>query len=120
MKTFKAHYGMANTNTDVTQETRDYAIMLLNQYGYKAGEYNPRDVGAYAFANEFGPFAIGIGDNEQEAIDDAVDENRFDCQKMSDEDYAEYESKGWDDSYMLAGNASEPFWTTYLHMERII
>lgn len=119
MKTFKAHYGMANTDTDATQETRDYAAMLLREYGYKDGDYNPHGVGAYVFSNEFGVFAIGIGEHEQEAIDDAVDSNRFDCMKMSDDDYAEHESRGWEDSYMLAGNASEPFWTTYLHMERI-
>ena len=118
--TLKSYCGAADTITDTDQETKDYAVMLLAEYGIKAGEYNPHNVGAYAFSNEFGQFAIGIGSHEQDAIDDAVDENRFDCQKMSDEDHAEYEREGWDDSYMLAGNASEPFWTTYLHMERIV
>ena len=30
------------------------------------------------------------------------------------EDHAEYNTNGWHDSYMYAGNASEPFWTEYL------
>jgi hypothetical protein len=29
------------------------------------------------------------------------------------------ESKGWDDSYMLLGNASEPVWSEYLSMKQI-
>jgi hypothetical protein len=33
---------------------------------------------------------------------------------MSDADHAEYNANGWHDSYMYAGNASEPFWTEYL------
>ena len=57
---------------------------------------------------------VSYGNNEQEAIDNAVDDNLMDCQLMSDEDHAEYDTNGWHDSYMYAGNASEPFWTEYL------
>ena len=52
--------------------------------------------------------------DEQEAIDTAVDNGKLDSEQMSDADHLEYETNGWDDSYILAGNASEPFWSEYL------
>jgi hypothetical protein len=65
----------------------------------------------YAICNEFGPIAFVNANNDQDALDQAVDSGHMDCMAMSDEDHAEYEAKGWDDSYICAGNASEPFWS---------
>jgi hypothetical protein len=68
----------------------------------------------YAIYNEYGAIAFVYADNEQDALDTAVNCNCLDSEMMSAEDHAEYESKGWDDSFCLLGNASEPFWCEYL------
>jgi len=73
----------------------------------------------YAISNEFGVIAYVHADCEQMAIDEAVDSGHMDCMAMSPEDYAEYESNGWDDSYILAGNAGEPFWCEYLSIREV-
>jgi hypothetical protein len=73
----------------------------------------------YAICNEFGAFAIVYANCEQDAIDSAVDNNMMESQVMSPEDHEEYAANGWDDSYMLAGNASEPFWCEYLSIRDI-
>ena len=83
-------------------------IKIANKDGYRFGE------SAYLIGNEFGLLCVSYGDHEQEAIDNAVDEGFMDSQLMSDEDHAEYASNGWDDSYIYAGGASEPFWSEYL------
>ena len=84
------------------------SIKIANKEGFRCGER------AYLIGHEFGLICVSYGNNEQEAIDNAVDDNLMDCQLMSDEDHAEYDTNGWHDSYMYAGNASEPFWTEYL------
>lgn len=73
----------------------------------------------YAICNQFGPIAFVWADCTQDAIDEAVDRGKLDSERMSDADFQEYEANGWDDSYMLAGNASEPFWTEYLSIQDI-
>ena len=83
-------------------------MKIANREGFKFGER------AYLIGHEFGLICVSYGNTLQEAIDNAVDDGLMDCVLMSDEDHAEYEDNGWDDSYMLAGNASEPFWTEYL------
>ena len=77
--------------------------------------YNKR----YAICNEFGPIAFVHADCEQMALDEAVDAGKMDSERMSDEDYQEYDSNGWDDSFILAGNASEPFWSEYLSIAEV-
>lgn len=72
--------------------------------------YNRR----YAICNEFGPIAFVHADCEQDAIDEAADSGKLDSEKMSEADYLEYDTNGWNDSFILAGNASEPFWAEYL------
>ena len=56
-----------------------------------------------------GFFTWAEGDNLEEALDNAVDEGRMDCVAISEEDYEDMQRKGWDDAYILLGNASEPF-----------
>ena len=73
----------------------------------------------YAICNEFGVIAFVNADHEQEALDIAADRDKLDCQLMSSVDYVEYRDNGWDDSYILAGNASEPFWSEYLSIKQI-
>lgn len=102
-----------------TLEHTKTAVNLLIENGYKPNEYNPHNVGAWLIGNEFGLITIQIGDDVNEALDNAVDNNTLDCMQMNQDDYLEYESKGWDDSYMLLGNASEPFWSEYLWCQKV-
>lgn len=92
-------------------------IKLLSDSGYEVGDSNPHNVRAWVivYAGD-GPLGLVIGANETEAIDAAADSGVLDGLLMSPEDHSEYESNGWDDSYMLAGNASEPFWCENLHL----
>lgn len=83
-------------------------LRIANQDGFKWGET------AYIIGHEHGTMCVSYGNNEQEALDHAVDWGFLDVQIMSEEDHLEYEANGWDDSYMCLGNASEPFWTEYL------
>ena len=69
--------------------------------------------------NEYGPIAIVYADHEQDALDIAVDSGNLDCQAMSDSDHTEYVLNGWDDSFICAGDASEPFWSEYLSISKI-
>ena len=73
----------------------------------------------YAICNEYGVIAFAHANNEQDAIDEAVDAGKLDSELMSEADHAEYESNGWDDSYILAGNASEPFWSECLSIAEV-
>ena len=73
----------------------------------------------YAISNECGVIAFVHANSEQDAIDQAVDSGHMDCEAMSEADHMEYESNGWDDSYILAGNAGEPFWCEYLSIREV-
>jgi hypothetical protein len=83
-------------------------LRIANKDGFKFGEQ------AYLIHNEYGLVCISYANHEQEALDNAVNEDLMDSFLMSSEDYAEYEAKGWDDSYILLGNASEAFWSEYM------
>jgi hypothetical protein len=74
---------------------------------------------AYAVCNEFGLIAIVYADNDQDALDAAMDNGGLDSELMDMVDYREYEAEGWDDSYMLLGNASEPVWSENLLINQI-
>ena len=58
--------------------------------------------------------------NEQEALDSAVDAGLWDCFLMCEAYYAEYSENGWDDSFIHAGNASEPFWCENLYIQQVL
>ena len=84
------------------------SIKIANKDGFRCGE------NAYLIGNEFGLICVAYGNNEQEALDNAVDDDCMDSELMSDNDHAEYDANGWHDSFIYAGNASEPFWSVYL------
>lgn len=73
---------------------------------------------AFHIADECGG-AVVVGYHAQDALDNLVNEGGFDHNLMSDEDFAVYSARGWDDCYSHLGNASEPFWTGNLHIEEI-
>ena len=83
-------------------------MKIANKEGYRWGER------AYLIGHEFGIICVSYGNCEQEAIDNAVDAGYMESELMSDADHAEYDSNEWHDSYIYAGNASEPFWSEYL------
>ena len=73
----------------------------------------------YAICNEYGVIAIAYADHEQDALDAAMDNGKLDSELMSDDDYREHLEQGWNDGYMLLGNASEPVWCNYLSISQI-
>lgn len=95
------------------------AVMALEEAGYKAGEYNPHNVRAWAIGNEFGLLGVVVAEHEAEALDEAVDLGLMDSDLMSPEDQAEYEAEEWYDSFTYAGNAGEAVWTEHLTIQAI-
>ena len=83
-------------------------MRIANKDGFRYGD------SAYLIGNEFGLLCVSYGACESDAIDNAADIGYLDCQLMSEADHAEYDANGWHDSYICAGNASEPFWSEYL------
>lgn len=83
-------------------------MKIANKDGFKYGE------SAYLIGHELGLICVSYANNEQDALDYAVDEGFLDSERMTEEDHAEYDANGWDDSFIYAGNASEPFWSVYL------
>lgn len=81
---------------------------IANKDGFRFGET------AYIIGNELGVRCIAYANNEQEALDYAVDEGFLDSDIMSDKDHAEYDKNGYYDSFCYAGNAGEPIWIEYL------
>jgi hypothetical protein len=101
-------------NTLINTDTIARGIAALTEEGYDIGEYNPHNVRAWVVYTEVGERCIVTGAHEHEALDNAADSGALDSDMMSDEDYQEYSSNGWDDSYCYLGNASEPFWCEHL------
>lgn len=74
---------------------------------------------AYHIADET-KGAIVVGYCEQDALDNLINEGGFNRNLMNEVDHLEYKGNGWEDSYIYAGNACEPFFSENLHIERII
>ena len=72
---------------------------------------------AYFIYNQFGRIAIVYANTSADALDEAVDAGKLDSERMSEDDYLEYSANGWEDSFIHAGNASEPFWSEYLSIQ---
>ena len=83
-------------------------MKIANKDGFRYGE------NAYLIGNEYGLLCVSYGDNEGDALDNAVDAGYMDSELMSDADHAEYDANGWHDSYIYTGSASEPFWCNHL------
>jgi len=83
-------------------------LKIANKEGFKFGE------SAYLIGNEFGLLCVSYGYDERCALDSAVDAGYMDSERMTDADHAEYDANGWHDSFIYAGNASEPFWAERL------
>ncbi len=83
-------------------------LNISNKDGFRFDEK------AYLIGNEYGLLCVSYANDEQQALDNAVNDGFLDCQLMSDADHCEYDKAGWHDSFLYAGNASEPFWCDYL------
>lgn len=83
-------------------------MKIANKDGFRYGE------SAYLIGNEFGLICVAYGDYEGTALDNAVDAGFMDSERMTEADHVEYSANGWDDSFIYAGNASEPFWSENL------
>lgn len=83
-------------------------LKIANKDGYRYSE------SAYLIGNEFGLICVSYGYDVQDALDNAVNAGYMDSERMADADHAEYNANNWHDSFIYAGNASEPFWAEYL------
>jgi len=99
--------------------TKEQGIALLAEQGYEQGEYNPHNVKAWVIGHEFGAVALVVGEHEQEALDNAMDEGKLECMLMDEDDLNEHAFNSWDDSYTYAGNASEAIWSEYLWIREL-
>ena len=83
-------------------------LKIANKDGYRFGEK------AYLIGHEHGTICVSYGYCEQSALDNAVNDGFMDSELMSDNDRDEYERNQWHDSFIIAGNADEAFWSEYL------
>ena len=97
--------------------TKEQGIALLAEQGYDQGDYNPHNVKAWVIGHEFGAVALVIGEHEQEALNEAMDQGKLNAELMSEEDQEEYEREGWGLCY--AGNASEAIRSEYLWIKEL-
>lgn len=74
---------------------------------------------AYHIADEV-KGAIVVGYCEQDALDNLINEGGFDRNLMDEATHKEYSDNGWHDSFIYAGNASEPFYCENLYINRVI
>jgi len=106
-------------NTDQLEAFKQDGIKLLADAGYEIGENNPHGTSAWLIQNDH-TTTVAIGDHEQEAIDNAVDAGAWNSLLMTETDHTKYDTNGWRDSFMYAGNASEPFWCENLHITKLV
>ncbi len=92
----------------ITSQYLDEAVTLLSNEGYEIGDYNPHGVSAWLIQTG-SIVAIGIGENELEAIDNVIDANLFDSIQLSNTQVRELMRDEMIEDYLCAGNASEYF-----------
>ena len=102
-----------STNDQILEGFEADGILMLSNAGYPQGSYNPHNHRAWIIGT-LEKLILALGDCEQDALDNAVDDGCLDHLLMSEEDHKEYDLKGWYDSFCYLGNASEPFWSEYL------
>ncbi len=86
------------------------------------GEFNPHNVRPWLIHNEYGTLAIVYADNEQDALDEAVDADKLDSCLIPEEELVVNEhgedvaDHGDGEVASRLGNAGEPFDLTYIGM----
>jgi hypothetical protein len=114
---------MARRIGRVRVELSRFSPQFITAKKFSVGWWYSRDpvkpTPLWAFGNEFGLLCVVAHRNESDAMDEAADLGFLDQQRMSAEDEAEYESQGWEDSFIRLGNASEAFWSEYLWTDKV-
>lgn len=72
-----------------------------------AGEYNPHNVRPWLLHDHGFPVAVVFASSLQDAIDEAVDENKMDRYLVAEKDLADYGPE--EEGITRLGNAGEPF-----------
>ena len=92
----------------------DSDCVLANNVTFE-GEYNPYKTRLWLIHNEYGYIAAVWADNEQDALDTAVDNGLLDSCLLSEEDLKDFD----EDDICYLGNAGEPFDLQYIGMESL-
>ena len=91
--------------------------MIVNPYDYTpTGKFNPHSVRPWLIHNEYGPLCVVFASCEQDALDEAVDNDRLDSCLIPEADYADYGVWTDNDRSAHLGNAGEPFDLDYIGM----
>jgi len=92
----------------------DADCVLANDVTFD-GELNPHNVQLWLIHNEYGYIAAVWAENEQDALDTAVDADLLDSCMISEEDLKDFA----EDDICFLGNAGEPFDLQYIGMEKV-
>ncbi len=102
--------------------TYDDADVVNSDDYIPQGEFNPHNVRPWLIHNEYGTLAIVYADNEQDALDEAVDADKLDSCLIPEEELVVNEhgedvaDHGDGEVASRLGNAGEPFDLTYIGM----
>ena len=83
----------------------ELAVRMLENDGYKIGEYNPYNRSVWLINSSI----MSLGDNEQEALDNAADNGLLNEFALSYDEYDERCNDRHDSSCLMLGNASDPY-----------
>lgn len=86
-------------------EDGELAVTMLENDGYKIGEYNPYNRSVWLINGS----VMALGDNEQDALDNAADGGLLSEYALSHDEYDERCKDGHDSSCLMLGNASDPY-----------
>lgn len=101
--------GLCHLEWTITDE------MIVNPDDYiPTGKFNPHHIRPWLIHNEYGVLCVVFASCEQDALDEAVDNDRLDSCLIAESDYADYGVWTDDDESAHLGNAGEPFDLTYI------
>ncbi|MGR5366968.1 hypothetical protein [Photobacterium damselae] len=86
-------------------ETGELAVSMLENDGCRIGEYNPYNRSVWLINDSI----LTLGDNEQEALDNAADNGLLSEYALSHDEYDERCKDEHDSSCLMLGNASDPY-----------
>lgn len=86
----------------------DDDVVNIDDY-IPAGEYNPHNVRPWLLHDHGFVIAVVFAENLQDALDEAVDENKLDAFMIEEKDYADYGVGTDKPTCVFLGNYDEPF-----------
>jgi hypothetical protein len=75
---------------------------------YSTGS-NPHNMHPFILHDHGFPICVVLASNLQDALDEAVDNNKLDSFQILEEDFADYDIESENPTCAFLGNASEPF-----------